>query len=338
MTGASGATGLLGAERVLIVGAGALGSVYGGMLALAGFDVQLLAREAHARAIADGGGLRILRGDETLVAPVRAEWRPERIEPAEIVVLLTKTVDSAAALEPLGGIAGAVRVAVSLQNGVEKDAELGAWCGHDRVLGAMSVVGGTLVEPGLVRFSLPGPTYFGELPSGTSERAERLGEVFRAGGFEIHVTDRILSVEWSKMIHAVPVMSLAALTRLPYHRLLIDPDLSTLFVRLIREGTAVAAAAGVELDDWPMLMPLRTMAGMTDDEALAFVRAFGRDLEAKGMTQVIVSMLQSVQTGRRLEVEAVQGYVAREAERLGVPAPTVDSCYRLLKGIDSSFA
>lgn len=329
---------LLGRERVLVVGAGALGSVYGGMLARAGFDVQLLAREAHARAIRETGGLRILRGDESLLAPVRAEWRPERIEPAEIVVLLTKTVDSVGALAPLAGLVDAVRVAVSLQNGVAKDDELAAWCGRERVAGAMSVVGATFVEPGVVRFTLPGPTYLGELPAGTSERVERLGEVLRAAGFEIHVTDRILSAEWSKLVHAMPVMSLAALARLPYHRLLLDPDLATLFVRLIREGTAVAAAAGVELDDWPMLMPLRTMAGMTDREALDLVQAFGRELEAKGMTQVIISMLQSVETRRRLEVDAVQGFLAREAARLGVPAPTVDACARLLKGIDSSFA
>ncbi|MBM3678887.1 MAG: ketopantoate reductase family protein [Actinobacteria bacterium] len=333
----------LGHERVVIVGAGALGSVYGGMLALAGFDVQLLAREAHARAIGEQGGLQIEHrdsehGEEVLLAPVRAEWRPERIEPAEIVVLLTKTVDSAVALEPLAHVVSEVRIAVSLQNGVAKDGELAAWCGAERVAGAMSVVGGTFLEPGRVRFTLPGPTFFGELPGGTSERVQRLGEVFRAAGFEVVVTDRILSVEWSKMIHAVPVMSLAALTRLPYHRLLLDPDLSTLFVRLIREGTAVALAAGVDLDDWPMLMPLRTMAGMGDDEALAFVQSFGRGLEEKGMTQVIVSMLQSVESGRRLEVEAVQGHVAREAERLGVAAPTVDACYRLLRGIDASFA
>lgn len=328
----------LGRARVLVVGAGALGSVYGGMLARAGFDVQLLAREAHARAIREAGGLRIVRGDEELLAALRAEWRPAEVEPAEIVVLLTKTVDSVSALAPLAHVAGAVRAAISLQNGVEKDAELAAWCGHDPVIGAMSVVGATFLEPGSVRFTLPGPTYLGELPSGTSERVDRLADVFRAGGFETHVTERILSAEWSKMVHAVPVMSLAALTRLPYHRLLLDSDLATLFVRLIREGTAVAAAAGVELDDWPMLMPLRTMAGMTDDEAFAFVQAFGRDLEAKGMTQVIVSMLQSVETRRRLEVDAVQGFVAREAARLGVPAPTVDACTRLLKGIDSSFA
>ncbi len=336
MTGA--AWGILGRERVLVVGAGALGSVYGGMLSRAGFDVQLLAREAHARAICDQGGLRILRGDDELLVPVRAEWRPERVEPAEIVVLLTKTVDTRSALDPIAHVAGDVVVAISLQNGVEKDDDLALWCGPEQVVGAVSVVGGTLVEPGLVRFTFDGPTYLGELAGGTSPRVERLADVFRAGGFEMHTTDRIRSAEWAKLIHALPVMSLAALTRLPYHQVLLDDDLAQLFVRLVREGTAIATAAGVELDDLPTLMPFRRMAAMTDAEAIEHVQGFGRILEERGATQVIISMLQSVKTGRRLEVEAVQGFVAREAARLHVPAPTVDACYRLLKGIDTSFA
>src|SRR5438094_4131837 len=175
----SGSASPLGRERVLVVGAGSLGSVYGGMLALAGVDVQLLAREAHARAIAEGGGLRISTNGDTLVAPVRAEWRPERVEPAEIVILLTKTTDSREALESVAHVRDAVRVAVSMQNGVEKDEELARWCGHERVAGCMSVVGGTLEEPGRVSFTMPGMTFFGELPEGTSPRVERLGELFR---------------------------------------------------------------------------------------------------------------------------------------------------------------
>jgi 2-dehydropantoate 2-reductase len=330
--------GILGEERVLVIGAGALGSVYGGMLGLAGFDVQLFAREPHARAITQAGGVRILRGEEALLAPVRAEWRPDRIEPAEIAVLLTKTVDTGTALDPLRHLIDDLNVAISLQNGVEKDHELAAWCGADRVVGAMSVVGGTSIDPGTVRFSFPGPTFLGELPEGTSPRVERLGEIFRAGGFEIEVTPRILSAEWSKLVHAVPVMSIAALTRLPYHQLLLDPELAAVFLQLIREGTAVAGAAGVELDDWPMLMPLRTMRELPDADALEIVHALGRRLTEQGATQVLISMLQSVQTERRLEVEAVQGYLLREGRRLGVSTPALETCYRLIKGIDTSFA
>jgi 2-dehydropantoate 2-reductase len=323
---------------VLVVGAGSLGSVYGGMLALAGHDVQLLAREAHARAIAGAGGLRILTNGEPLFAPVRAEWRPERVEPAEIVILLTKTPDSREALESLAHAREAVRVAVSFQNGVEKDEELARWCGPERVAGAMCVVGGTLEEPGVVSYTLPGISFFGELPGGTSPRVDRLGELFRAAGLGVEVTDRILSAEWSKLVHSVPVMSIAALTRLPYHRLLIDPDLAAVYVRLVREAGAVAAAAGIELDDWPMIMPLKTIGGLGDADAIALIQARGRDFEARGNTAVNISMRQSVESGRRLEVEAVQGYVVREAGRLGVEVPVVDACYRMLKGIDSSFA
>src|SRR6516225_338465 len=74
---------VLGAERVTIVGAGSLGSVYGGLLARAGHDVQLLAREQHARAVQETGGLRLESGGREELVRLRADWRPERIEPAE---------------------------------------------------------------------------------------------------------------------------------------------------------------------------------------------------------------------------------------------------------------
>jgi 2-dehydropantoate 2-reductase len=247
-------------------------------------------------------------------------------------------MDSRSALESLAHACEAVRVAVSFQNGVEKDEELARWCGEDRVVGAMCVVGGTLEEPGLVSYTLPGVSFLGELPRGTSPRVERLGELFRGAGLGVEVTDRILSAEWSKLVHSVPVMSVAALTGLPLHRLLGDPDLAAVYVRLVREAGAVAAAVGVELDDWPLIMPLKTIAGLSDADAIALIRERGREFEERGNTAVHISMRQSIESRRRLEVEAVQGYVAREAARHGLEVPVLDACYRMLKGIDSSFA
>lgn len=322
---------------MLVAGAGSLGSVYGGLLARAGFDVQLLGREPHARAVQEQGGLRVESFGESFLAPCRAEWRPARIEPAEIVIVLTKTPDTEAALAPLGHVRDEILLAVSLQNGVQKDDVLSRWCGAERVVGGVSMVGATLVEPGLVRHTFRGATFVGELPEGTSPRIAAFGEMLAAGGLEAVVTDRVLSAEWSKLAQAVPPMSIAALTRLRFHELLLDPDLASLYAGLLRETVSVAAAAGVEVDDWPSMFPVRTIASLPHAEAVERVHAEGRRLERGGMTEVKISMLQSVERGRKLEVEAVQGFVSREGARLGVPVPAVDACYRLLAGMDRRF-
>jgi 2-dehydropantoate 2-reductase len=324
------------AERVLIIGAGSLGSVYGGLLARAGHDVQLLAREPHARAIEAAGGLRLESSGEELLVPLRADWRPGRIEPAEIAILLTKSLDTAGALAGLEHIRSGLRLAVSLQNSVEKDDLLRAWCGPGPVVGGVSMVGGTLVEPGYARHTFDRATVVGELPTGSSPRVERFAGLLRDAGLSGVVSQNVLGAEWAKVIHSAPVMALAVLTRMHLHELLLSPDLARIYVRLAREGATVAEAAGVELDDGPLDFPLRRIVSADDDEAVELVRNEGRRMETAGMTRIRVSMLQSVERGRRTEVETVHGFVVREAVRLGVPVPTSELFYSLLEAIDRS--
>ena len=328
----------LGEERVVVIGAGSLGTVYGAALARAGLDVQLLAREAHARAIQESGAVTIDSFGERWRVPLRAEWRPERIEPAEIVVLLTKTPATQEALDSLAHIRDAVRIAASFQNGVAKNDDLAAWSGPASVVGAVAMVGGTLESPGHVQHTMNGPSFIGELDGSSSERVARLAALLEAGGLPVVVTDRIRSVEWSKLVHASPTTALPALTGLHLHQIFTTPELARLYVDMVREGSGVAAAVGVELDDWGALFPVRTIAAAAPDEALAVAVAHGERLVAAGMTEITVSMLQSVQTRRRLEVEAIQGYLCREGARLGVSTPVTDLCYRVLSGMDATYS
>jgi 2-dehydropantoate 2-reductase len=328
----------LGEERVVVIGAGSLGTVYGAALARAGLDVQLLAREEHARAIQESGFVTIDSFGERRQVPLRAEWRPERIEPAEIAILLTKTPATQEALDSLAHVRDTVRIAASFQNGVAKNDELAAWSGPASVVGAVAMVGGTLESPGHVRHTMNGPSFIGELDGSSSERVARLAALLEAGGLPVVVTDRIRSVEWSKLVHASPTTALPALTGLHLHQIFTTPDLARLYVDMVREGAEVATAVGVELDDWGSLFPVRTIAAAPQDEALALALAHGDRLVAAGMTQITVSMLQSVQTRRRLEVEAIQGYLCREGARLGLPTPITDLCYRVLSGMDATYS
>ena len=328
----------LGAERVLVVGAGSLGSVYGGFLARGGADVQLLARQPHARAVQEAGGLVLETGGETVIAPLRAEWRPELVGPADVVIVLTKTPDTEQSLAGLGHLRDGVRLAVSLQNGVEKDAAVARWCGEEPVVGGVSMVGGTLVAPGFVRHTFRGPTIVGELAGGTSPRVERFAALLEGAGLEAVVASDVRSAEWTKLVHAVPTMGLTALARLPFHTVLLSPELARAYVVLARESARVAEAAGAVLDDETVMFPIRTIASAPEAEAIALVQAQGRRLERGGMTDVRVSMLQSIERGRRTEVEAIFGSLVREARRQGIPVPTVEFCYGLLSGIDGTLA
>jgi 2-dehydropantoate 2-reductase len=324
--------------RVLVIGAGSLGSVYGARLAQGGADVHLLAREEHARAIEAAGGVVLERPDGQELVPLRAEWRPEHVEPAETVIVLTKAPDTEAALAGLDRVRDGVALAVSLQNGVEKDDVLARWCGPGAVVGGVSMVGGTLLAPGRVAQTFDGGTILGELPHGRSERVERLARALAGGGLRAVVSDDVRAVEWAKLVHASPTMAVPALVRLPLHACLVSEPLAALYVTLVREGVAIAAAAGVEVDDGPVGYPIRAIAAAPDDEAVALVRERGRALERAGQTEITVSMLQSIERGRRTEVDTIHGFLVREAARLGVDAPATVLCHRLLAGIDEGLA
>jgi 2-dehydropantoate 2-reductase len=303
---------------VVIIGAGSLGSAYGAVLARAGADVQLLAREPHARAITEAGGIA-LNGEHV---PLRAEHRPERIEPAEIAILLTKGHDSQAALDSLPQLPPALRAAVSLQNGILKDRVLAAWCGPERVAGGTSLVGATLNRPGTVDLTSPGITYFGP-------GVEPVPELLTAEGLEGVVTEDIEAVEWAKLVQAVAVMSITAPTGKVMHAALLDPGLAPLFVGLVREATAVANASGVEIEDVRGLFPLRSIAA----EGVELVHATGRALQERGATNVRVSMLEDVRRGRRLELDDVHGFLIAEGERLGVDVPLIRERLEALRSV-----
>ncbi len=309
-------------RRVLVVGAGALGSVYGACLARGGLEVTLLAREQHARAIRDQGGLLVTEASgASWTVALGAEWRPDAVTNHDLVLLATKAHDSAAALAGLDHLRGGVEIAVSVQNGVAKDAVLARWCGAERVLGAVSMVGATLEAPGHVRLSLAGATYVGELPAGTSARAGRLVEQLRSGGLDAHECEQVLAAEWGKLVHAAPVMALTARTRLPLHAILLDEGWRRHYVEAVREGIAVAAAAGVDVPDLAGMFPVRTIADAPLAEALQVAEDRGRRLVAAGAVNVRVSMLVDVERGRPLELDGVHRFLVAEADRTGVAAP-----------------
>jgi 2-dehydropantoate 2-reductase len=230
-----------------------------------------------------------------------------------------------------------VELAVSFQNGVEKDRLLARWCGADRVIGAMSMVGGTLDAPGQVSHTLLGTSYLGELPRGLTPRVRALGADLEAGGMPVTLSERIRAVEWSKLAHAGPSMTITALPRLPFHRALQDPGLADLYVRLLCEGAAVAAGDpdAVPLEDLPGMFPVHRLSTVERGEAVEIVRGFGRRMQGAGSTNVITSMLRDLQSGRRLELDAVHAFLVAEARRLGLEVPYSRACLELLQALDA---
>jgi 2-dehydropantoate 2-reductase len=320
--------------RVLIAGAGALGSVYGAHLALGGADVTLLARPAHADAIMRQGGLRLEDASGTRTVPLSAVSDPRAIEQTDILILLTKAPDTLQTLKSLDHVRSGLSAALSLQNGVLKDEQLASWVGAEKVVGAVSLVGGSLVEAGYVRRTVTGPTYLGDLQRTTTGLSGSVAQLMHAGQLPVEVTDRIDSASWSKLAQAVAAMSLSVFSRRYFHELLLDEDLAAGFVSLVQEVAAVADASGVSIDDWAGMMPVRSLATLPLNEALLRLRTLGEGLVARGETSIRISMLQSLERAAPLEAEAIQVFVAERAQDLGVAAPQVTLAAHVIRALE----
>lgn len=189
--------------RVVILGAGGLGSLLGGYLANTGVDVTLVGRPAHTDAVTRDG-LRITgrRGDLVVKDNLKAVDQAAKASGHfDYLVLAVKGKDTAQALADAAALRDVVSSALSVQNTVEKDAALAGWIGPDRVIGASTIEGGTLLEPGFVRNHLTAKVtaYFGELDGSSSARVDAITAAFTDAGLPAVAVTNIEQVEWEKL-------------------------------------------------------------------------------------------------------------------------------------------
>lgn len=322
--------------HIVIVGAGALGSIYAAYLARDGHRVSLVARGDRATAL-DRHGVPVT-GQDTFTARCEVVTDPGDLRDADVAILAVKTYDTTAALAALRALAP--RCAFSVQNGVLKNRQLADAFGAQATLGAVSMVGGDVLPaqgdlPGVVRYNMPGPTIVGELAGGESDRTAGIVEAFRHAGLKAEVSDRIVSVEWSKFVAWSGFSSGAILTRLPTWRFMTDVDMAPVVARVMRETAAVALRHGVVLQDSGFSS--RAFLEGTEEDAIRAVYAHGERLRANA-PEFRQSILQDADRNRRLEVGETLDYTLELAAGLGVPTPTLDFCCRVLRAVSRANA
>ena len=312
-------------ESVVIAGAGALGSVYGGLLAVAGVDVVMLAHGRHEDALRTGE-LEIRIPEETHRVRVRVADRAH----GEAVIVTSRFFDTEAALDRVDG---APLLAISLQNGLRKNEALVQRFGPDCVAPAASMLAAELIAPGVVESVSLGRTLVGSGSPG----AEELVRLLDGAGIPAELVDDGNSVEWSKLAQVAAMMGVQATTRRFLHEVLLSDDGAKLFVRIFAEVAALAEAEGVSIGDWPGMLPVMKLVNTDPDEAAALLRRQGEQMLAHGATTRRTSMLQAAEAGRRTELDGIHGELVRRGEALGVPLPTVEACLRLarLSGVAS---
>ncbi len=313
----------------VIVGAGALGSIYAAYLARGGHQVSLIARGERAAALARHG-IAIV-GEDSFSAHCDIVTRPETLRQADALIVAIKTYDTVQALAPLRGLS--VKTAFSVQNGVLKNKQLGDVFGPQTILGAISMIGGDVLPgkadlPGAVRYSMAGPTVIGEPAGGASSRVKELVDTFVQSGLKARPADDIASVEWSKFVGWSGFSTLAVMTRLPTWRFLVDADTALIAARVMRETAAVAIRHGVALQDSGFTSG--AFVNASEEDAIKAVQAHGEKMRASA-PEFRQSILQDADRNRRLEVNETLDYTLTLANELGVATPTLELCCRILR-------
>jgi 2-dehydropantoate 2-reductase len=317
--------------KIVIVGAGAIGGYIGARLCRAGADVALVARGAHFQAIRDRGLSVQGSGENFTVSPAVTDDLAT-LGAADVVILGVKAPSLTALAPRLRPLFGSETVVLSTQNGLPwwyfEPAGPPAGVGHldridpggairdaiepRRVVGSIAYFSTELPEPGVIRHIEGRRISIGE-PDGTrSERARRIAEALIAAGFRCPVTTRIRHEIWVKLAGNAAFNPISALTGATLEEIANDAETARLARAVMVEAETVANALGIELP-------------VSIDQRLAGAGQVGAHK---------TSMLQDVEAGRPMELDAIVGSVVELGDRLGVPMPAMQAVYACARQID----
>lgn len=293
-------------ERVAVVGAGAVGCYFGGMLARAGTPVTLIGRAHHVDAI-NRDGLFIERSDFQAHIKMQADTRVEAVRDATVVLLCVKTVDTETAATSVATNLGGDALLVSFQNGVDNAERIQRATGINAIP-AVVYVAAAMTGPGRVKHNGRGDIVIEQVP--------RLECLFTGAGIPCRITDNIAAELWTKLVMNCAYNAVSALTRSHYLAITENPLTRTVMKELIREVVAVASASGISI-------------ASPDELFEAALKLGGAMATATSSTE------QDIARGRPTEIDSLNGYVARRGEELGIPAPINTALHALVKLLEA---
>lgn len=303
--------------KIAVIGVGAMGSVYAGLLAGAGHEVWAVDTwAAHVDAIRRNG-LRIEGASGDRTARVRATTEAGDAGPCDLAIIATKVRHTAAAARAAGKILRPGAAAVTIQNGLGGGDAAVAELGAGRVvIGVAGGFGARMLAPGHARHEGMELIRLGEAAGPATGRLREIAGVWEGAGFRVRCFDDIRQLVWEKLICNGAFGAVCALTGMTVGEVLDSADAWPVAAACAREGAAVARAKGIRLGF---------------DDAEAYARDFGAKIPGGRP-----SMWQDLKAGRPSEIDAINGGVARAGRKAGVATPTHDLLAGLVRAAEAA--
>jgi 2-dehydropantoate 2-reductase len=305
--------------KIAVVGAGAMGSLFGAMLAEAGQEVWLYDVWAeHVQAI-NQNGLQIEREGKTRMVRPNSATDPAQIGPAELVIIFVKSTQTKAAAETARTLAGTGGTIMTLQNGMGNADIIADYIEADRVLAGTTSHGATMLGAGRIRHAGIGATTIGSWADTDQgrQRARQIADFFNKAGIETDTVADVRSVVWNKLLINIGINAVTALSGIKNGQLLDLAITRELSRSAVEEAMAVARAQQVGIKEDAVDIVFKVA------EATAANRS---------------SMGQDVDNKRQTEIAAINGFIVREAKRLGLEAPINFALTALIETLQSHYS
>ena len=304
--------------KIVMLGAGALGSTIGGTLAMGGNDVHFVDMWQEHVDLINKDGLHLTNEKEDWYVRVDARTTADTIGEADLVIVLVKSFATKQAVEQLKqtNVIGKNTLVMSLQNGLGNEETIASVIGSENVISGKTYVGGRLIQAGYISAGVQGKwTYIGELNGEITDRIQTVCNVFNDAGLLCEVSDNIKGLIWDKLLINVAAGALCGITRLPYGPLYEEDYIKDVAVAAIQEGIQVAKAAGVVLK--------------SEDPQYPWVAA------SEGLPGTFkTSILQSLELKRPTEIDFINGSIVEWGKKYGIATPVNQTLVACVKGIE----
>jgi len=316
--------------KVAVVGAGAIGSVVGGLLARAGQDVTLIARQAHVETI-NRNGLFVdgILGEFTVnvKAAEKLDFRPD------VVLLTVKVQDVKETCREIKPYVKGVPL-VTMQNGVRSDEIAASVLGKEDIISCVVFIHSRFLEPGRVTFGLDGALLVGEAYGDNGERIEGITSILNEA-IKTEIRDNIHGAHWTKLLMNIMGNSPGAMTGLSLGEWGQHSGVRRIILLMLREALYVVEKAGIKLESLPgsPVLALKTIVKSPLPIASAI---FGSMTRSRRNADTIPSMLQSILRGKPTEIDYLNGEIVKLGQKMGISTPYNSKVVELVREVEKT--
>lgn len=302
--------------KIAMIGAGAMGSLFGSLLAEAGKTVTLLdIRKDHVDAI-NAHGLTVEKGGQQKTVRIPATTDAEKIGPVDLALVFVKSTQTDDAAQTAARLAGSTGLVLTLQNGMGNADILAEALDPGRIIAGTTSHGATFLEPGVIRHAGEGETVIGPWAPSAMDKAKTVADFFTQAGIVTRAITDVHAVLWAKLFINIGINAITALTGIKNGQMLDLQSTCALAREAVNEAMAVARARGIAIQGDPV------------EKVYQVAKATGLNRSSMG---------QDVDQRRATEINAINGFIVRMASDAGIRVPVNQTLTALIETLQSHY-